>query len=117
MASNHPRGFSTPRFPPPCGFPLPYGFSSPQGFLYPTVSSSATFWAQHLKLSERTLRIQNALSGPGEISQFLRTKLLEWLECLSLLDQLPGAVEAFEVLSSAADVSGVFLRLLQLLSD
>lgn len=82
-----------------------------------SIGYAATFWAQHLKLAERTLRIQNALSGPGEISQFLRTKLLEWLECLSLLDQLLGAVEAFQILSGIADVSGVLLYFLQLLSD
>ena len=81
------------------------------------IGYAATFWAQHLKLAESTRRIRNALSVPGEISQFLRTKLLEWLECLSLLGQLPGAIEAFQVLSSAADVSGVSIRLLQLLSD
>ncbi|KAL8696240.1 MAG: hypothetical protein Q9201_007757 [Fulgogasparrea decipioides] len=80
------------------------------------IGYAATFWVQHLDLAEHTLRIRNALSGPGEISQFLRTKLLEWLECLSLLDQLPVAVKAFQILSSAADVSGVFIRLLQLLS-
>ena len=73
------------------------------------IGYAATFWAQHLKFAERTQRVQNALSRPGEISQFLRTKLLEWLECLSLLDQLPGALEAFQVLSSTTDVSGVFI--------
>ena len=78
---------------------------------------AATFWVQHLKLDEHTLRLQNALSGLGKISQFLQTKLLEWLECLSLLDQLPGAVEAFQVLLNAADVSRLFIWLLQLLSD
>lgn len=76
------------------------------------IGYAATFWAQHLELAERTPRIQNALSAPGEISQFLRTKLLEWLECLSLLDQLPSAVEAFQVMSSITDLSGVFIRLL-----
>ncbi|KAL8777436.1 MAG: hypothetical protein Q9194_002548 [Teloschistes cf. exilis] len=70
-----------------------------------SIGYAATFWAQHLKLAEHTLCIRNALSGSGEISQFLRTKLLEWLECLSLLDQLPGAVEAFQVVSRAADLS------------
>lgn len=81
------------------------------------IGYAATFWAQHLKLAERTLRIQNALLGPGEISQFLRTKLLEWLESLSLLDQLPSGVKAFQVLSKTADVSGVFIQLLQLVAD
>ena len=75
--------------------------------LLASMDYAATFWVQHLKLSERTLGIQNALSEQGEISQFLLTKMLEWLECLSLLDQLPGALEAFEVLSNAADVSRV----------
>ncbi|KAI4271451.1 MAG: hypothetical protein L6R38_006871 [Xanthoria sp. 2 TBL-2021] len=69
------------------------------------IGYAATFWVQHLKLAGGTLRIQNALSEPGKISQFLRTKLLEWLECLSLLDQLPSAVEAFQLLAIAADTS------------
>ena len=38
---------------------------------------AATFWVQHLKLDKDTLRVQNALSGLGKISQFLQTKLLE----------------------------------------
>ncbi len=45
---------------------------------------AVTFWVQHLKLSEGTPRIQNALTEQGEVSQFLHTKKLEWLECLSL---------------------------------
>jgi hypothetical protein len=36
---------------------------------------------------------------------FLRKKLLEWLECLSLLDELPRAIEAFKVLRDIAEVS------------
>lgn len=70
---------------------------------------AATFWTQHLKLAEDTLSIQNAFFRPGKISQLLHIKFLEWLECLSLLDQLSGAIEAFQVLSkilsSVADVS------------
>ncbi|KAL8998435.1 MAG: hypothetical protein Q9188_006099 [Gyalolechia gomerana] len=60
---------------------------------------AATFWVQHLKLSERTTPIQNALMEQGEVSRFLRTQMLEWLESLSLLDKLPSAVEAFKMLS------------------
>ncbi|KAL8670544.1 MAG: hypothetical protein Q9168_004923 [Polycauliona sp. 1 TL-2023] len=70
-----------------------------------SMGCAASFWVQYLKLAGRTLRIQNALAEQGEVSQYLHTKVLEWLECLSLLDKLPGALEASEVLSKAADSS------------
>lgn len=78
---------------------------------------AATFWVQHLKLSERTTLIQNALMEQGEVSRFLRTQMLEWLESLSLLDKLPSAVEAFKMLSDIANVSGIYVRLLQSMPD
>ena len=70
-----------------------------------SIGYAATFWVQHLKLAEHIPRIRGTLCEPGEISQLLRTKLLEWLECLSLLDQLPGAVEMFQILLRIAEVS------------
>ena len=77
--------------------------------LVASVDYAATFWAQHLESAKRTTPIQNALSEKGEVGIFMRTKLLEWLECLSLLDKLPLAIEALKILADAADVSRSYL--------
>lgn len=62
---------------------------------------------QDLKDAKRTTLIQNALSEQGEVGAFLYAKLLEWLECLSLLDKLPRAIEALKTLRDATDVSSI----------
>jgi hypothetical protein len=49
--------------------------------------------------------IADALGDQGEVVAFLRAKLLEWFECLSLIDQLPRAIEALKALAAAAKVS------------
>ena len=66
---------------------------------------AATFWVQHLNDAKHTTLIQNILAEQGTVNMFLRMKLLEWLECLSLLDELPRAIEAFKVLRDIAEVS------------
>ncbi|KFX88056.1 hypothetical protein V490_07867 [Pseudogymnoascus sp. VKM F-3557] len=58
-----------------------------------SVDYAATFWVQHMECVKQTTLVQNALAEQGEASIFLRTRLLEWLECLSLLDRLPSAIE------------------------
>jgi hypothetical protein len=78
--------------------------------LIASVDYAATFWVQHLEGARRTTLIQDALAEQGEVTTFLRTKLLEWLECLSLLDKLPRAVEALKILTDAADVSNIYVR-------
>jgi hypothetical protein len=72
-----------------------------------SVAYAATFWVQHLDGAKRTTLIQNALTEQGEFGTFLRTKLLEWLECLSLLDKLPHAIEALRTLADTVDVSSI----------
>ncbi|KAJ0413981.1 quinon protein alcohol dehydrogenase-like superfamily [Aspergillus carlsbadensis] len=52
---------------------------------------AAMFWVSHLK------NIGND-SEKGQASVFLHTKLLEWLECISLLDRLPNAIDALRAL-------------------
>lgn len=64
-----------------------------------SVDYAVTFWAQHLDCVKQTTQIQNALTEQGEAGIFLRTKLLEWLECLSLLDRLPQALEILRTLT------------------
>jgi hypothetical protein len=75
--------------------------------LLASMDYAATFWVQHLEDAKRTTLIQNALSEQGEVGAFLRAKLLEWLECLSLLDKLPRAIEALKTLRDATDVSSI----------
>jgi len=80
--------------------------------LLASVDYAATFWVEHLEDAKRTTLIENALGEQGEVGAFLCAKLLEWLECLSLLDQLPRAIEALKILRDAADVSNVDYRAL-----
>ncbi|KFZ18716.1 hypothetical protein V501_01054, partial [Pseudogymnoascus sp. VKM F-4519 (FW-2642)] len=78
-----------------------------------SVDYAATFWIQHLECVKRTMLIQNALAEQGEVGTFLRTKLLEWLECLSLLDRLPRAIETLSTLTDALKKSPSLLMLVQ----
>ncbi|KAK6360741.1 hypothetical protein TWF730_006866 [Orbilia blumenaviensis] len=67
------------------------------------ISYAATFWSQHLKVAEGTTLIEDALGEQGKVGLFLRTKFLEWLECLSLLDRLPYAMDALKILMNATN--------------
>jgi hypothetical protein len=78
--------------------------------LLASVDYAATFWVQHLKDAKRTTLIQNALAEQGKVGIFLQTKLLEWLECLSLLDKLSHAIEALKTLRDAADVGNIYIQ-------
>ncbi|KAJ5185280.1 hypothetical protein N7472_010120 [Penicillium cf. griseofulvum] len=55
------------------------------------VDYAAMFWVSHLKNTSNN-------SEKSQASVFLHTKLLEWLECLSLLDRLPKAIDALRAL-------------------
>ena len=71
------------------------------------VDYAATFWAQHLADAVPDALIANALGDQGKVVEFLRAKLLEWFECLSLLDQLPRAIEAVRMLADVSNVSTI----------
>jgi len=73
--------------------------------LLASVNYAATFWVQHLEDAKHTMLIQDALAEQREVGTFLHTKMLEWLECLSLLDELPRAIESLKILTDTADVS------------
>jgi hypothetical protein len=73
--------------------------SAEKNALMASVDYAATFWVQHLECVKRTTLIQNALAEHGGVDIFFRTKFLEWLECLSLLDRLPRAREALSTLT------------------
>lgn len=66
---------------------------------------ASSVWAQHLKCARETTLVQNALTEEGAVSTFLYTKFLEWIECLSLLDKLPRAIEALRIIADEASIS------------
>jgi hypothetical protein len=66
---------------------------------------AAAIWFRHVDVAQDDPAVQGALAEDGILGRFLRTRCLEWLECLSLLDQLPRAVEALKTLSNVMAVS------------
>jgi hypothetical protein len=71
------------------------------------IDYAATFWAQHLADAMPNAVIADALGDQGKVVAFLRAKLLEWFECLSLLDQLPRGLQALRSLAVSNDVSTI----------
>jgi hypothetical protein len=65
---------------------------------------AAAFWVHHLQDAKQTTIIQKALTQQGQVGEFFQTKLLEWLECLSLLEELYRAIEGFNILQSVVKV-------------
>jgi hypothetical protein len=70
--------------------------------LLASLDYAATFWFQHLNIAKDRTIVQEALAEHGKVGTFFHARFLEWLECLSLLDKLPRAIEALKTL---ADVS------------
>ncbi|KAJ5908034.1 G-protein beta WD- 40 repeats containing protein [Penicillium taxi] len=79
--------------------------------LLASVDYAAIFWVQHLVDAKNPALEQEALAEEGAVSTFLQTKLLEWVECLSLLKMLPRAVGALKQLSKIAKVNIGYLLL------
>lgn len=65
-----------------------------------SLAYAATFWVHHLQHASET-----TFTEEGPVGAFLRTKLLEWLECLSLMDRLPGALVSLQQLAEISKVS------------
>ncbi|KAJ5990302.1 hypothetical protein N7522_010509 [Penicillium canescens] len=65
--------------------------NGPKNGILARVEYAAMFWVSHLKNTSND-------SDKSQVSVFLHTKLLEWLECLSLLDRLPKAIDALRAL-------------------
>lgn len=66
-----------------------------------------TFWVQHLAEAMPNSLIADALGDQGKVVAFLRAKLLDWFQCLSLVDQLPRGIQALRIFAVASDVSTV----------
>jgi hypothetical protein len=66
--------------------------------LLTSLDYAATFWSHHLDIAKDRTIVQEALAERGKVGTFFQARFLEWLECLSLLDKLPRAVEALKTL-------------------
>ncbi|KAF3010002.1 hypothetical protein E8E13_011392 [Curvularia kusanoi] len=74
---------------------------------------AATFWARHLADAIPNALVLEALGDRGKVTSFLDCKLLEWFECLSLLNRLPHAVEALSLLVRLIKASSPLLSFVQ----
>ena len=72
--------------------------------LLASLDYAATFWFEHVYMAKDDSVVQDVLAEDGILEAFLRTRFLEWVECLSLLDQLPRAVEALRIMSTLLTV-------------
>ncbi len=78
--------------------------------LLTSLDYAATFWFQHLDIAKGRTIVREALAEHGKVGIFFHSRFLEWLECLSLLDKLPRAVEALKTLADVlADIAYVSL--------
>ena len=73
--------------------------------LLASLAYATTFWHQHIDMAQDDLAVKDTLTEDGTLNKFFQTRFLEWLECLSLLDQLPQAIKALETLSQILPVS------------
>lgn len=70
---------------------------------------AASLWHQHLDAARGSTLITAALNPDGPVKSFFETKLLEWFECLSLLNKLPRAMEALAILKDMRDLGKVWV--------
>lgn len=77
------------------------------GGLLASLSYAATFWIQHATAVAPQAVTEDLSSETGPIGMFLQTRLLEWLECLSLLGQLFLCIPSLEILSRLMEVVNV----------
>jgi hypothetical protein len=55
---------------------------------------AATFWFEHLHVAREDAMVRWAFGDDGVVTTFFQTRFLEWLECLSWLDELARGIEA-----------------------
>ncbi|KUL82100.1 hypothetical protein ZTR_10077 [Talaromyces verruculosus] len=81
------------------------GRSQKQMTVLRSMKYAASFWTEHIQAVKSTRLAQQAFDTHRPVMDFLRVNLLEWLECLSLLGQLPHAIKGLKTLESVTDVS------------
>ncbi|KAL2857293.1 hypothetical protein BJY01DRAFT_242364 [Aspergillus pseudoustus] len=73
-----------------------------QAAVLDTLDYAATFWADHYAASQKEV-VQDSFGGHDTVIKFISDKLLEWLECLSLLGRLSHAVKILRTLAALAE--------------
>lgn len=76
--------------------------------LISSIDYTVFFWMQHLDDAQQISLIQNALAEQEKVSTFLHTKLLKWVECLSLLNKLSRVFKTLNTLTDMTDVSDIY---------
>ncbi|KAJ5737296.1 uncharacterized protein N7483_002421 [Penicillium malachiteum] len=74
---------------------------------------ATTFWVQHLQKVPPRAISQSRVFEEGPVGIFPKTKLLEWLECFSLLDRLPKAINLIKALHDMTKEDSSALALMQ----
>ncbi|CAI6095943.1 unnamed protein product [Clonostachys chloroleuca] len=82
------------------------GPNEPRNGILSRVDYAAMFWVSHLKNTSKD-------SDKSQVGVFLHNKLLEWLECLSLLDRLLTAIDALRALEEILKDDGQALAFVQ----
>jgi hypothetical protein len=71
--------------------------------LLTTIDYAATLWAEHYAASQNNA-VRNSFGNHDMVIKFISDKLLEWLECLSLLGRLSHAMKTLRVLEALSEV-------------
>ncbi|KAK6518984.1 hypothetical protein TWF281_003675 [Arthrobotrys megalospora] len=79
-------------------------FSIPDPDPLATVRYSCIYWVRHLREGNTSNNLDE--SDCNEILGFLRQRILNWLEALSLIRALPDSIGMVEIVRSLAEVSG-----------
>ncbi|CAI7677693.1 unnamed protein product [Penicillium discolor] len=79
--------------------------SERHNILLSSLDYATTFWVQHLQKVPLRAIAQSRSIDEGPVGSFLQNKLLEWLECFSLLDRFPKAVDSIKALQDMAKAS------------
>jgi len=74
------------------------------------------FWARHFVAAIKGGEGQDALGLQEHVQVFIQIRLLEWLECLSLMDSLSQAVIGLRTTEAVVEVSGCCHRSLTIVS-
>ncbi|KAG8532994.1 uncharacterized protein KY384_001776 [Bacidia gigantensis] len=75
---------------------------------YPVLLSlnyAGPLWAKHLESAGPSRLAEDAVKDGGMVDNFLRSKLLEWLESLTLLLQLPYALDTLKAVQAIIKAS------------
>ncbi|KAL2817096.1 WD40-repeat-containing domain protein [Aspergillus granulosus] len=94
-------GLPLPNSGPPSK-PLEERYFKGKAAVLNTLDYATTHWAEHFKAASSNNLVQNALSDCGRVLKFINEKLLEWLECLSLLGRLSYALKILRILEALA---------------